>query len=60
MYWGIDVGSTYTKIAGLDEARQLVFNNTIHTMVHQDQRVREVLADKTVMRMVPRATGARC
>lgn len=55
MYWGVDVGSTYTKIAALDDARKVVCTHTIHTLVHQDQRVREFLADRPVTRVV--ATG---
>ena len=55
MYWGVDVGSTYTKLAAIDDEGRLQVTETIHTLVHQADRVREFLHDKPVTRIV--ATG---
>lgn len=55
MFWGVDVGSTYTKLAAIDEGGELRHTHTIHTLVHQSERVREFLREREVTRMV--ATG---
>lgn len=39
MFWGVDIGSTYTKIAALDANGGVSEVHTIHTLVNQDDRV---------------------
>lgn len=55
MFWGVDVGSTYTKLAAIDDDGRLLSTETIHTLVNPGERVREFLSDKPVTRIV--ATG---
>lgn len=55
MYWGVDVGSTYTKITGIDENANIVDSSVIPTIIDQDEIVAEFLKDKDVQMLV--ATG---
>ncbi len=55
MYWGVDIGSTYTKIAALDANGGVSEVYTIHTLVNQDDRVMEFLNGKNISSIV--ATG---
>lgn len=55
MFWGVDLGSTYTKLVALDEDGKVADSATIQTFVHQDERVMEFLQTKQVTSLV--ATG---
>ena len=55
MFWGVDIGSTYTKIIGISHEREIVHSAVIPTIFNQDQIVGDYLADKEVKMLV--ATG---
>ncbi len=55
MHWGIDVGSTYTKIVSLDKDGQIAQTQIIETLIDQDEKVDSYLKDKEVVSIV--ATG---
>ncbi len=55
MFWGVDVGSTYTKIVGVDEKQTIIDTEIIPTIINQDEIVEEYLKDKKVEMVV--ATG---
>lgn len=55
MFWGVDIGSTYTKIIGIGREREIVDSAVIPTIFNQDAIVGEYLADKEVKMLV--ATG---
>jgi predicted CoA-substrate-specific enzyme activase len=55
MYWGVDVGSTYTKITGINEKQEIIHSTVIPTIVNQDEVVKDYLKDKSVKMIV--ATG---
>ena len=55
MYWGVDVGSTYTKITGINENYEVVDYNVISTIINQDEIVKKYLKGKPVKMLV--ATG---
>jgi (R)-2-hydroxyacyl-CoA dehydratese activating ATPase len=55
VYWGVDIGSTYTKLVALDGDGEIVETHTLHTLVNQDERVMELLDAKEVTAMI--ATG---
>ena len=55
MFWGVDIGSTYTKIIGIGKEREIVDSAVIPTIFNQDAIVGEYLADKEVKMLV--ATG---
>lgn len=55
MYWGVDVGSTYTKICGIDDKKEIIDTKVIPTIVNQDEIVKDYLSDKKVEMLV--ATG---
>jgi len=55
MFWGVDVGSTYTKISGFNENKELIDYTVIPTIVNQDEIVKEYLKNKPVKMVV--ATG---
>ncbi len=55
MFWGVDIGSTYTKIIGIGKDREIVDSAVIPTIFNQDKIVGEYLADKEVKMLV--ATG---
>lgn len=55
MFWGVDVGSIYAKIAGIDDKRNIIDTAVIPTIVNQDDAVKEYLKDKPVEMLV--ATG---
>ncbi|ATB70589.1 putative activator of hydroxyglutaryl-CoA dehydratase [Sulfurospirillum diekertiae] len=55
MFWGVDIGSTYTKIIGIGKEREIVDMTVIPTIFNQDKIVGEYLADKEVKMLV--ATG---
>ncbi len=57
MYWGVDIGSTYTKICGLDEQKNIIDTKTIPTIVNQDEIVQEYLKDKNVEMLVSTGYG---
>ncbi|MFA6757289.1 MAG: acyl-CoA dehydratase activase [Sulfurospirillaceae bacterium] len=55
MYWGVDVGSTYTKIACLDRDKKLIDHKVLATIIDQDKIVKEYIGDKPISMLV--ATG---
>ena len=55
MFWGIDIGSTYTKIIGITKERKIAHSAVIPTIFNQDKIVGDYLADKEVKMLV--ATG---
>ncbi len=55
MFWGVDIGSTYTKITGIDKDRNIIDTTVIPTIMNQDEIVAEYLKDKKVEMLV--ATG---
>lgn len=57
MYWGVDVGSTYTKICGIDDDKNIVDMQVIPTIVNQDEIVKEYLEDKDVEMLVSTGYG---
>jgi predicted CoA-substrate-specific enzyme activase len=57
MFWGVDVGSTYTKIAGIDEKKNIIDTTVIPTIVNQDEIVKKYLADKPVEMLVSTGYG---
>lgn len=57
MYWGVDVGSTYTKICGIDDDKNIVDMQVIPTIVNQDEIVKEYLQDKDVEMLVSTGYG---
>lgn len=57
MYWGVDVGSTYTKIVGLDEEGKIINAQTIPTIINQDDIVRTYLKDHPVEMLVSTGYG---
>ncbi len=57
MYWGVDIGSTYTKIIGLDENKNIIDKAVIPTIINQDETVAEYLKDKKVEMIVGTGYG---
>lgn len=57
MFWGVDVGSTYTKIAGIDDKKNIVDTTVIPTIVNQDEIVKEYLRDKSIKMLVSTGYG---
>lgn len=57
MYWGVDVGSTYTKICGINEKKELVDMSVIPTIVNQDEIVKKYLKDKDIKMLVSTGYG---
>lgn len=55
MFWGVDIGSTYTKIIGIGKEKEITHHAVIPTIFNQDVIVGEYLADKEVKMLV--ATG---
>ena len=55
MFWGVDVGSTYTKITGVNDKQEIIDSTVIPTIINQDEIVRDYLKDKEVEMLV--ATG---
>ncbi len=55
MFWGVDIGSTYTKIIGIGREKEITHHAVIPTIFNQDVIVGEYLADKEVKMLV--ATG---
>lgn len=55
MHWGVDVGSTYTKIVSIDKNGEIAETNIIETLIDQDEKVYDFLRDKQVSSIV--ATG---
>ncbi|MDD2267829.1 acyl-CoA dehydratase activase [Sulfuricurvum sp.] len=55
MYWGVDIGSTYTKIVGIGSNGEITHTKVIPTIFNQDVIVGEYLSDKEVKMLV--ATG---
>jgi (R)-2-hydroxyacyl-CoA dehydratese activating ATPase len=55
MHWGVDIGSTYTKIVGIDKDGKIIESSTIETLVNQDEKVYEFLNAKHISSIV--ATG---
>lgn len=55
MFYGVDVGSTYTKVVGLDESGKLIDLKVFNTSVNPDETVRNYLKSKDVKLIV--ATG---
>lgn len=55
MYWGVDIGSTYTKIVGVDSKGIVCQTHTIPTIINQDEIVKNTLKEHPVTMMV--ATG---
>ncbi len=57
MFWGVDVGSTYTKICGINEKKEIVDMKTIPTIVNQDEIVKDYLKNKDVKMLVSTGYG---
>lgn len=57
MYWGVDIGSTYTKIIGINEEKEIIASAVIPTIFNQDLIVGEYLADKKVKMLVSTGYG---
>ena len=57
MYWGVDVGSTYTKICGINDKKEIIDTTVIPTIVHQDEIVQDYLKDKDVQMLVSTGYG---
>ncbi|MDX1810038.1 MAG: acyl-CoA dehydratase activase [Sulfurospirillaceae bacterium] len=57
MYWGVDVGSTYTKITGLSENKELIDFAVIPTIIDQDEIVKKYLKNKPVEMLVSTGYG---
>ncbi len=57
MFWGVDVGSTYTKITGINSKQEIVYNTVIPTIVNQDEIVKKYLHDKPVEMLVSTGYG---
>ncbi len=55
MFWGVDVGSTYTKIAGIDKDENIIETTVIPTIMNQDEIVYDYLKSREVEMVV--ATG---
>ncbi|MCF6173472.1 MAG: acyl-CoA dehydratase activase [Campylobacteraceae bacterium] len=55
MFWGVDIGSTYTKICGIDKNQNLITTTVIPTIINQDEIVADYLKDKKTKMIV--ATG---
>jgi len=55
MFWGVDIGSTYTKIVGIDGNKNIIDSTVIPTIINQDEIVGGYLKDKPVEMLV--ATG---
>ena len=55
MYYGVDIGSTYTKIVGLDEKKEIIDLKVFDTTINPDEMARDYLKDKDVKMLV--ATG---
>ncbi|DAB34603.1 MAG TPA: hydrogenase [Sulfurospirillum sp. UBA12182] len=57
MFWGVDVGSTYTKITGIDDKKNIIDTAVIPTIVNQDEIVKEYLSKKKVEMLVSTGYG---
>ncbi|BBB33136.1 CoA-substrate-specific enzyme activase [Thermotomaculum hydrothermale] len=57
MFYGIDVGSTYTKIAGFNEEREIIDLHVFPTQVNPDEDVKKFLKDKNVEVIVSTGYG---
>jgi predicted CoA-substrate-specific enzyme activase len=55
MYYGVDIGSTYTKIVGIDENKNITDVKVLDTVINPDEQVKEYLKDKPIETLV--ATG---
>lgn len=55
MFWGVDIGSTYTKLAAFNADGVLAETHTLHTQVRQSERVEEFLKGRVVTKIL--ATG---
>lgn len=52
MFWGVDAGSTYIKIAGIDKNKNIIDTTVIPTIVNQDEIVKKYLADDKPVEML--------
>jgi predicted CoA-substrate-specific enzyme activase len=57
MFWGVDVGSTYTKMTGINEKKEIIYSTVIPTIVNQDEIVKKYLKDKPVNMVVSTGYG---
>ncbi|RXJ66330.1 hydrogenase [Halarcobacter ebronensis] len=57
MYWGIDIGSTYTKICGIDKNLNIIDKKVIPTIIDQDEIVKKYLNDKEVKMLISTGYG---
>lgn len=57
MFWGVDVGSTYTKICGIDKEKNIIDTQVIPTIVNQDDIVKKYLQGKPVEMLVSTGYG---
>jgi len=57
MYWGVDVGSAYTKICGIDENKEIIDTKIIPTIINLDEKVKEYLSDKDVQIVISTGYG---
>ena len=57
MFWGVDVGSTYTKITGINNKKEIIHTTVIPTIINQDEIVKKYLEDKPVEMIVSTGYG---
>jgi len=57
MYWGVDVGSSYTKICGINQKKEIIDVKVLPTIINQDKIVKEYLKDKEVQIIVSTGYG---
>jgi len=57
MFWGVDVGSTYTKITGINKRKEIVDAVVIPTIINQDEIVKNYLKNKPVEMIVSTGYG---
>jgi len=55
MYYGVDIGSTYIKIVGLDKNNNIIDLKLLNTSINPDEMVKDYLKNKAIQTLV--ATG---
>jgi len=55
MYYGVDIGSTYIKIVGLDKNNNIIDLKVLNTSINPDEMVKDYLKNKVIKTLV--ATG---
>jgi predicted CoA-substrate-specific enzyme activase len=57
MYYGVDIGSTYTKIVGIDKNKNITDVKVLDTVINPDEQVKEYLKDKPIETLVVTGYG---